>query len=148
MISSLKMPSAMYGRAHCTSDSLHIAIMVCSRSIYKCKCMILEDQNEDLRLDQLKRCYKWYYHHITYLLYFAFGAPNLYKFMLADNFPTQPHQPHETVSATDQRGKHKFSSTLCRRWLRHSLLLSICSCLRKVQKISVSLAVIFELQAY
>ena len=37
----------------CTSDPPHVAVVVCSRSAYKWKCTILEDQNGDLSEDQL-----------------------------------------------------------------------------------------------
>ena len=39
--------------ARCTSDPPHVAVVVCSRSAYKWKCTILEDQNGDLSEDQL-----------------------------------------------------------------------------------------------
>ena len=43
----------MCAGARCTSDPLHVAVVVCSRSAYKWKCTILEDQNGDLSEDQL-----------------------------------------------------------------------------------------------
>ena len=43
----------MCAGARCTSDPPHVAIVVCSRSAYKWKCTILEDQNGDLSEDQL-----------------------------------------------------------------------------------------------
>ena len=43
----------MCAGARCTSDPPHVAVVVCSRSAYKWKCTILEDQNGDLSLDQL-----------------------------------------------------------------------------------------------
>ena len=43
----------MCAGARCTSDPPHVAVVVCSRSAYKWKCTILEDQNGDLSEDQL-----------------------------------------------------------------------------------------------
>ena len=43
----------MCAGARCTSDPPHVAVVVCSRSAYKWKCTILEDQNGDLSDDQL-----------------------------------------------------------------------------------------------
>ena len=43
----------MCAGARCTSDPPHVAVVVCSRSVYKWKCTILEDQNGDLSDDQL-----------------------------------------------------------------------------------------------
>ena len=43
----------MCAGARCTSDPPHVAVVVCSRSAYKWKCTILEDQKGDLREDQL-----------------------------------------------------------------------------------------------
>ena len=45
----------MCAGALCTSDPphVHVAVVVCSRSAYKWKCTILEDQNGDLSEDQL-----------------------------------------------------------------------------------------------
>ena len=39
--------------ACCTSDPLHVAVVVCSRSAFKWKCTIKDDQNGDLSEDQL-----------------------------------------------------------------------------------------------
>ena len=46
----------MCAGAHCTSDPPHVAVVVCSRSAYKWKCTIKDDQNGDLSEDQLM----WY----------------------------------------------------------------------------------------
>ena len=43
----------MCAGVRCTSDPPHVAAVVCSRSAYKWKCTILEDQNGDLSEDQL-----------------------------------------------------------------------------------------------
>ena len=43
----------MCAGARCTSDPPHVAVVVCSRSAYKWKCTIVEDQNGDLSEDQL-----------------------------------------------------------------------------------------------
>ena len=43
----------MCAGARCTLDSTHVAVVVCSRSVYKWVCTILEDQNGDLSKDQL-----------------------------------------------------------------------------------------------
>ena len=43
----------MCAGARCTSDPPHVAVVVCSRSAYKWKCTILEDQNGYLSEDQL-----------------------------------------------------------------------------------------------
>ena len=43
----------MCAGARCTSDPPHVAVVVCSRSAYKWKCTILEDQKGDLSEDQL-----------------------------------------------------------------------------------------------
>ena len=43
----------MCAGVRCTSDPPHVAVVVCSRSAYKWKCTILEDQNGDLSEDQL-----------------------------------------------------------------------------------------------
>ena len=43
----------MCAGARCTSDPLHVAVVVCSRSAYKWKCTIKDDQNGDLSEDQL-----------------------------------------------------------------------------------------------
>ena len=43
----------MCAGARCTSDPPHVAVVVRSRSAYKWKCTILEDQNGDLSEDQL-----------------------------------------------------------------------------------------------
>ena len=43
----------MCAGARCTSDPSHVAVVVCSRSAYKWKCTIKDDQNGDLSEDQL-----------------------------------------------------------------------------------------------
>ena len=43
----------MCAGALCTSDPPHVAVVVCSRSAYKWKCTILDDQKGDLSEDQL-----------------------------------------------------------------------------------------------
>ena len=43
----------MCAGARCTSDPPHVAVVVCSRSAYKWKCTIKDDQNGDLSEDQL-----------------------------------------------------------------------------------------------
>ena len=43
----------MCAGARCTSDPPHVAVVVCSRSAYKWKCTIKDDQNGDLGEDQL-----------------------------------------------------------------------------------------------
>ena len=43
----------MCAGARCTSDPPHVAVVVCSKSAHKWNCTILEDQNGDLREDQL-----------------------------------------------------------------------------------------------
>ena len=43
----------MCAGASCIADPPHVAVVVCSRSAYKWKCTILDDQNGDLSEDQL-----------------------------------------------------------------------------------------------
>ena len=43
----------MCAGTRCTSDPPHVAVVVCSRSAYKWKCTIKDDQNGDLSEDQL-----------------------------------------------------------------------------------------------
>ena len=49
----------MCAGARCTSDPPHVAVVVCSRSVYKWKCTILDDHNGDLSEDQLMWLPSW-----------------------------------------------------------------------------------------